>query len=129
LQHDKCCTAQLYRREPGLRRCSWPNKQVIRINLPATASALLTTITPATKRPGFMTNREVVVLSAVRTPIGQFGGALKDIPPSELAGKVVCHSLQRSGLPAADIGHVVFGNVTMCIGGGQGIAAIFEAMN
>jgi acetyl-CoA C-acetyltransferase len=58
-----------------------------------------------------MTHREVVVLSAVRTPIGKFGGALKDIPPTELAAKVVCQSLQRSGLSAADIGHVVFGNV------------------
>ena len=58
-----------------------------------------------------MTNREVVVLSAVRTPIGKFGGALKDIPPSELAAKVVCQGVERSGLAAADIGHVVFGNV------------------
>ena len=58
-----------------------------------------------------MTHREVVVLSAVRTPVGKFGGALKDIPPTELAAKVVCQSLQRSGLSAADIGHVVFGNV------------------
>ncbi len=58
-----------------------------------------------------MTHREVVVLSAVRTPIGKFGGALKDIPPTELAAKVICQSLQRSGLSAADIGHVVFGNV------------------
>ena len=58
-----------------------------------------------------MTNREVVVLSAVRTAIGRFGGALKDIPPTELAAKVVCQSLQRSGLSPSDIGHVVFGNV------------------
>jgi acetyl-CoA C-acetyltransferase len=58
-----------------------------------------------------MTNREVVVLSAVRTPIGKFGGALKDIPPSELAARVVCQSVQRSGLSKTDIGHVVFGNV------------------
>jgi len=58
-----------------------------------------------------MSNREVVVLSAVRTAIGKFGGALKDIPPTELAAKVVCQSVQRSGLAAADIGHVVFGNV------------------
>jgi acetyl-CoA C-acetyltransferase len=58
-----------------------------------------------------MTNREVVVLSAVRTPIGKFGGALKDIPPSELAAKVVCQGVQRSGLSKSDIGHVVFGNV------------------
>jgi acetyl-CoA C-acetyltransferase len=56
-------------------------------------------------------NREVVVLSAVRTAIGKFGGALKDIPPTELAAKVVCQSLQRSGLSPSDIGHVVFGNV------------------
>jgi len=58
-----------------------------------------------------MTNREVVVLSAVRTAIGKFGGALKDIPPTELAAKVVCQSVQRSGLAPTDIGHVVFGNV------------------
>lgn len=58
-----------------------------------------------------MTNREVVVLSAVRTAIGKFGGALKDIPPTELAAKVVCQGVQRSGLVPGDIGHVVFGNV------------------
>jgi acetyl-CoA C-acetyltransferase len=58
-----------------------------------------------------MTHREVVVLSAVRTAIGKFGGALKDIPPTELAAKVVCQSVQRSGLAPSDIGHVIFGNV------------------
>lgn len=56
-------------------------------------------------------NADVVVLSAVRTAIGKFGGSLKDTPPSELAGQVVCHSIQRSGLPRERIGHVVFGNV------------------
>src|ERR1017187_9646716 len=58
-----------------------------------------------------MTNREVVVLSAVRTAIGKFGGALKDVPPIELAADVVRESVQRSGLSPADIGNVVFGNV------------------
>jgi acetyl-CoA C-acetyltransferase len=58
-----------------------------------------------------MNHREVVVLSAVRTAIGKFGGALKDVPPSELAAKVVCHGMQRSGLTGTDIGHIVFGNV------------------
>ena len=58
-----------------------------------------------------MNHREVVVLSAVRTAIGKFGGALKDIPPSELAAKVVCQGMQRSGLAGTDIGHIVFGNV------------------
>ncbi len=58
-----------------------------------------------------MSQREVVVLSAVRTAIGKFGGALKDIPPTELAAKVVCQGMQRSGLTGTDIGHIVFGNV------------------
>lgn len=58
-----------------------------------------------------MNHREVVVLSAVRTAVGKFGGALKDIPPSELAAKVVCQGMQRSGLAGTDIGHIVFGNV------------------
>ena len=58
-----------------------------------------------------MTNREVVVLSAVRTPIGKFSGALKDIPPTELAAKVVSESLKRSGLSAAEIGDVALGKI------------------
>ena len=58
-----------------------------------------------------MSDREVVVLSAVRTAVGKFGGALKDIPPTELAAKVICQGVQRSGLSPSDIGHVVFGNV------------------
>lgn len=56
-------------------------------------------------------NPDVVVLSAVRTAIGKFGGSLKDTPPSELAGQMVCHAIRRSSLPAERIGHVVFGNV------------------
>lgn len=56
-------------------------------------------------------NPDVVILSAVRTAIGKFGGSLKDTPPSELAGQVVCHSIQRSGLAPERIGHVVIGNV------------------
>src|SRR5579863_5794824 len=58
-----------------------------------------------------MPDREVVVLSAVRTAVGKFGGALKDVSPAELAAKVVCQSLQRSRLSPEMIGHVVFGNV------------------
>lgn len=58
-----------------------------------------------------MNHREVVVLSAVRTAIGKFGGALKDVPPTELAAKTVCMGMQRSGLTGTDIGHIVFGNV------------------
>jgi acetyl-CoA C-acetyltransferase len=56
-------------------------------------------------------NREVVVLSAVRTAVGKYGGALKDIPPTELAAAVTRESVLRSGLAPNDIGTCVFGNV------------------
>ncbi|HWE86000.1 MAG TPA: acetyl-CoA C-acyltransferase family protein [Terracidiphilus sp.] len=56
-------------------------------------------------------NRQVVVLSAVRTALGKFGGALKDIPPSELAGDVVRESVKRSGISSSEIGNLVFGHV------------------
>jgi len=55
--------------------------------------------------------REVVVLSAVRTAIGRYGGSLKDHPPTELAATVVREAVKRAGVPASDVGHVVFGNV------------------
>ena len=55
--------------------------------------------------------REVVVVSAVRTAIGTFGGSLKDTPPTELASLVVRESLLRAKLEGADVGHVVFGHV------------------
>lgn len=58
-----------------------------------------------------MSQREVVVLSGVRTAIADFGGSLKDMPPTELAGKVVAEAVNRSGLQAADIGHCVIGSV------------------
>lgn len=56
-------------------------------------------------------NREVVVLSAVRTAIGTFGGSLKDVPLKTLATTVVREALKRSQVPAGHIGHVVMGNV------------------
>ncbi|ODS97786.1 MAG: acetyl-CoA acetyltransferase [Lautropia sp. SCN 69-89] len=56
-------------------------------------------------------NREVVVVSAVRTAVGTFGGSLKDHSPTKLGAMVVREALARSGLGAADIHHVVFGHV------------------
>src|SRR5882757_8811449 len=55
--------------------------------------------------------REVFVVAALRTAIGSFGGALKDVPLSDLATTVVKAVLARSGTPADRIGHVVIGNV------------------
>jgi len=56
-------------------------------------------------------NREVVVLSAVRTAIGGYGGSLKDQPPADLAAACVRESVSRAGVDPADVGHCVFGNV------------------
>ena len=55
--------------------------------------------------------REVVVLSGVRTPIGKYGGSLKDQPPTELAAAVVREAVKRAGVEPREVGHVVFGNV------------------
>jgi acetyl-CoA C-acetyltransferase len=55
--------------------------------------------------------RDVVVLSGVRTAIGNFGGSLKDQPPSELAAQVVREAVRRAGVEPTEIGQVVFGNI------------------
>ncbi len=55
--------------------------------------------------------REVVVLSAVRTAIGKYGGSLKDHPPTELAATVLREAVTRAGVESGEVGHVVFGNV------------------
>jgi acetyl-CoA C-acetyltransferase len=54
---------------------------------------------------------EVYILSSVRTAIGTFGGALKEIPPTDLAAAVTRAAVQRAGIDAGAIGHVVFGQV------------------
>jgi acetyl-CoA C-acetyltransferase len=54
---------------------------------------------------------DVVVLSAVRTPIGKYGGGLAAVPPCDLAATVVREAVRRSAVPVADVGHAVFGNV------------------
>ena len=56
-------------------------------------------------------NREVVLVSGVRTAVGTFGGSLKDQTPTQLAAAVLRESVSRAGLGAEDIHHVVFGHV------------------
>jgi len=53
----------------------------------------------------------VFVLSAVRTPIGKYGGGLASVPACDLAATVVREAVSRAGVSADDVGHVVFGNV------------------
>lgn len=58
-----------------------------------------------------MTQREVFVVGTARTAIGTFGGALKDVPNTQLATTAVKAAIERSGVAKDAIGHVVMGNV------------------
>ncbi|MGA1041716.1 MAG: acetyl-CoA C-acyltransferase family protein [Burkholderiaceae bacterium] len=54
--------------------------------------------------------RDVVVLSAVRSAIGGFGGSLSSLEPSELGGMVMKEAIARSGADPALMNYVVVGN-------------------
>src|SRR6266550_3350654 len=78
--------------------------------------------------------REVVILSGVRTAIGDYGGSLKDIAPTELAARVVKEAVSRAKVDPTDIGQCVFGNVLHGTGAltlnrlcGSGLQAIVSA--
>ncbi|CEP66670.1 Thiolase [Moorella glycerini] len=53
----------------------------------------------------------VVILSAVRTAIGSFGGTLKDIPAVELGAIVIKEALHRAGIEPGQVDEVILGNV------------------
>ncbi|WP_027882014.1 thiolase family protein [Meiothermus rufus] len=55
--------------------------------------------------------REVYVVSAVRTPIGRFGGALKDFSPIDLGAQAMKAALERAGLSGAALDLFIFGQV------------------
>ncbi len=52
---------------------------------------------------------DVVILSAVRTPMGKYAGALKDVRPDDLAALVIAEAVRRAGVPREAIEDVVFG--------------------
>ena len=57
-----------------------------------------------------MANREVMVLSAVRSAIGTFGGSLSTMEPADLAGAVMKEAVVRSGVDPQQINYVTVGN-------------------
>lgn len=65
--------------------------------------------------------REVVIASAVRTPIGAFGGALKDVPAVDLGALVIKEAVNRAGIKGELVEEVVMGNVIQA-GLGQNVA-------
>ncbi len=58
-----------------------------------------------------MSNREVVVVSGVRTGIGDYGGSLRDWPATKLGAAAIREAVARAKLDPASIGHVAMGSV------------------
>jgi acetyl-CoA C-acetyltransferase len=58
-----------------------------------------------------MTTREVFVVSGARTPIGGYGGALKDFPATRLGAIAIREAVARAKVDPALVGHVVMGSV------------------
>jgi len=61
--------------------------------------------------------RPVYVLSAVRTPIGKFGGAFASLTAAELGGAAARAAIERSGLPAAAVDETIVGHARQAGGG------------
>ena len=58
-----------------------------------------------------MPTPDIVLCAPVRTPIGSYGGSLKETPASALGAAVICETLHRSGLAAEAVDTVVMGHV------------------
>ncbi|MGN6531953.1 MAG: beta-ketoacyl synthase N-terminal-like domain-containing protein, partial [Ginsengibacter sp.] len=58
-----------------------------------------------------MDKKEVYILSAVRTPIGSFGGKLKDIPATKLGATAIKAAVERAGIKPEDVQEVYMGCV------------------
>ncbi|MBB6190142.1 acetyl-CoA C-acetyltransferase [Sphingobium wenxiniae] len=58
-----------------------------------------------------MDDRDIFIVGAARTAIGDFGGALKDVQPDELGRIVAVAAMERAAVAPADVQHVVIGQV------------------
>jgi acetyl-CoA C-acetyltransferase len=64
---------------------------------------------------------DIVIVSAARTPVGSFNGALASLPAHELGKIAILAAIERAGIKAADVDEVVMGQVLQA-GAGQGPA-------
>ena len=53
--------------------------------------------------------RDAVICEPLRTPVGRYGGTLRDVPTADLAATVVKELVRRTGLTGADVDDVIFG--------------------
>lgn len=58
-----------------------------------------------------MDDRDIFIVGAARTAIGDFGGALKDVQPDELGRIVAVAAMERAAIEPSDVQHVVIGQV------------------
>ncbi len=64
---------------------------------------------------------DIVIVSAARTPVGSFNGALSSLPAHELGRIAITAAVERAGIAAADVDEVIMGQVLQA-GAGQGPA-------
>src|SRR5438105_6189353 len=66
---------------------------------------------PATAGFNFSIMKQVYILSAVRTPIGSYGGALKDIPATKLGAIAIKSAIEKAGIKPTQVDEVLMGCV------------------
>jgi acetyl-CoA acyltransferase len=81
-----------------------------------------------------LSDRDVVIVEAVRTPIGRFRGALSNVRADHLGALVLNELVKRAGIEAAAVNDVIFGCVTLglqtiCCAGGMATATVLERLN
>ena len=55
--------------------------------------------------------KKAVIVSAARTPVGKFGGTLKDMPAYKLGSIVIKEVIQRAGIKPEQVDELIFGHV------------------
>jgi acetyl-CoA C-acetyltransferase len=53
---------------------------------------------------------DIVVIGAVRTPMGRFGGTIKDVPSYDLGAAAIREALRRAGIQGSDVSEVIYGS-------------------
>src|SRR5690554_5907033 len=76
------------------------------------------------KKSMMQNTQEVVIVAAVRTPIGSFGGSLASLSASQLGGVAIKEAVKRAGLEPGQVEEVYFGNV---LSAGMGQAPATQA--
>ena len=76
---------------------------------------------PRNKMVGSFSMSDIVIVSAARTPVGSFNGALASLPAHELGAIAIGAAVERAGISTADVDEVIMGQVLQA-GAGQGPA-------